>query len=102
MKLLSEAIENAVLEYQSDIEWNYRFSNKKVSVDFYKDGNGKNHVEEFVYFHNGIWVSIKPTDEQSKRMWTILNETPYREVETFSETISDLYDYNGVKRSDFY
>lgn len=42
--MLTQAINNAKLEYISDIEWNYTYEDKKVCVMFYKDENGHNHV----------------------------------------------------------
>ena len=98
-----EAIKLAKLEYISDIEWGYKYEDQFKCIDFYKDENGKNHIEKFLHKHNGMWIEITPTDEETKLMFQILNDTPYRESEEIQgETITDLYDYNGVKRENFY
>lgn len=102
---ITEAIKTAKLEYISDISWG--FTNTLIpfclSINFYKDETGKNHIEEFCYKQNGVWFDLTPTDNQIKLMYQMLNDTPYREVEeeTFEE-IDDEYFYNGVKREDFY
>ena len=100
---LTKAIENATLEYISDIEWAYRYEDSNFCVDFYKDENGKNHIEQFLTNKKGIWIDIIPTDKQIKMMWLKLDAVPYREVEVeSSEMITDLYDYYGVQRENFY
>jgi hypothetical protein len=99
---LNQAIEQAKLEYISDIDWHYRFESQFLVVDFYQDENGKNHVEEFCQNHKGLWVAIEPTDEQVKRMFEILNNTPYREVEPEGFRELDNYDNCGVRPEHFY
>ena len=102
MKQVTEAIEKAKLEYQSDISWSYYYSDKSTSVHFfYKEDDNTNHIEEIAVFKNGIWIEVVPTDEQVKLMWDKLDKTDYRQSESFEE-IQDLYDYNGVKRENFY
>jgi len=75
------AIQNAELDYISDIEWCYFFENQFILVDFYKDETGKNHVEQFLKNVNGLWIEVIPTDKQIKTMFQKLNDTPYREIE---------------------
>lgn len=100
--MLTQAINNAKLEYISDIEWNYTYEDKKVCVMFYKDENGHNHVEQFLQSHHGVWVEVLPTDEQLQLMYKILNDTPYREniEESFRE--EDNYDNTGTTPANFY
>lgn len=102
-ELLTEAIQSAKLEYLSDTSWAYHntIQQDKISIDFYQDETGQNHIEEFCIKQKGIWIAILPTDEQVKLMFKMLNDTPYREVEIFEE-IDDLYFHNGVKQADFY
>jgi len=103
---ITEAIKTAKLEYLSDTSWG--FTNTVMpfclSINFYKDESGKNHIEEFCYKSKGIWFDLTPTDAQLKLMYKMLNNTPYREIEEeeFSEEIDDEYFYNGVKRENFY
>jgi hypothetical protein len=99
---LNQAIEQAKLEYISDISFGYRFESQFLVVDFYQDEMGKNHVEEFCQNHKGLWVAIEPTDEQIKRMFEILNNTPYREVEPEEFREADNYDNCGVRPENFY
>jgi len=99
---LNQAIEQAKLEYISDISFGYRFENQFLVVDFYQDENGKNTVEEFCQKHNGLWVAIEPTNKQIKRMFAILDDTPYREVEVEEFREPDNYDNCGVKPEHFY
>jgi hypothetical protein len=103
MEYFDKAIESAKLEYISDIEWAFKYEDSNFCIYFYKDENGKNHIEEFLINKKGVWIDITPTDEQVKIMWSKLDAVPYREVESeSSESITDLYDYYGVKREDFY
>jgi hypothetical protein len=99
---INTAIEQAKLEYISDISFGYRFENQFLVVDFYQDENGKNHVEEFCQNHKGLWVAIEPTEEQVKRMFSILNNTPYREVEPEEFGEADNYDTTGTRPENFY
>jgi hypothetical protein len=99
---LNQAIEQAKLEYISDISFGYRFESQFLVVDFYQDENGKNHVEEFCKNHKGLWVAIEPTEEQVKRMFEILNNTPYIEVEPEEFREADNYDNCGVRPEHFY
>jgi hypothetical protein len=45
---------------------------------------------------------IEPTDEQVKRMFEILNNTPYREVEPEEFRELDNYDTTGTRPEHFY
>jgi len=102
---ITEAIKTAKLEYYSDTSWSYTNTLTPfcLSINFYKDETGKNHVEEFCYKHKGIWVDLTPTDAQLKLMYKMLNDTPYREVEEEEfYDVEDEYFDNGVKRTDFY
>lgn len=98
-KLINEAIETARLEYESDISWNYTNTvyKDKISIMFGTDENGKNEVNEFCVKQKGMWITILPTDKQLKRMFEILNNTPYREVEKEIESpwISEDFQYYG-------
>jgi len=102
---ITEAIKTAKLEYESDTSWSYTNTLTPfcLSINFYKDDSGQNHIEEFSYKQNGIWFPLTPTDAQLKLMYKMLNDTPYREVEEeeFYES-EDEYFENGVKRTDFY
>lgn len=103
MKTNLEAIQLAKLEYISDIEWTYSYEDQFKAIDFCKDENGNNHVEQFLHNHKGAWFPVCPTDEELQLMYKILNDTPYREVEeTEVEPISDMYNEFGVKRENFY
>lgn len=108
LKMFDNAIKSAKLEYISDISWVYLFEDENITVNFYQDETGKNIIEQFLFNRKGLWVSITPTDKQIKQMFEILNNTPYREVEpeltdSFWEACNgDNYEYNGVKRENFY
>jgi hypothetical protein len=94
--LINEAIKTAKLNYESDISWYYENTQHKdkVLIMFGIDENGKNDVNEFCVKHKGVWVSVLPTDEQIKKMFKMLNDTPYREVE--KETCpNDDFSYYG-------
>ena len=99
---LNQAIEQAKIEYISDISFGYRFESQFLVVDFYQDENGKNHVEEFCQNHKGLWVAIEPTAKQVKRMFEILNDTPYREVEHEGFRELDDYESTGTRPEHFY
>lgn len=101
---ITEAIQTAKLEYDTDIVWNYENTILKhcLSVHFYKDEMGKNYVEEFCVKIKDLWVTIEPTDEQYKLMWKMLDDTPYREEEKEVFGDEDNYENNGVKPSYFY
>ena len=81
MTYINQAIEQAKLEYITDISFCYRYESQFLVVDFYQDEIGKNYIEEICQNHKGLWIAIEPTDKQVKRMFEILNNTPYREVE---------------------
>jgi len=102
MKGLNQAIEQAKLEYQSDVEWSYFFQNKFCSVCFYKDENGNNRIEEFGVMEKGLFIEVLPTDEQLKIMFNKLNNTPYREVEIEEYREPDNYDNTGTNPKNFY
>lgn len=98
-KLINEAIETAKLKYESDISWNYTNTlyKDKISIVFVTDEDGKNEVNEFCVKQKRMWITILPTDKQLKRMFGILNNTPYREVEKEVESIwvSEDFEYYG-------
>jgi len=81
MKDFNTAITEAKLDYISDIEFAYYFSNQFITVNFYKNENGDNIIEEFCQKHNGMWFPIIPTQEQKDAMDERLNTTKPREVE---------------------
>jgi len=81
MKDFNTAITEAKLDYLSDIEFAYYFSNQFITVNFYKNESGKNIIEEFGTMHNGQWFDVIPTNEQIKAMFKRLDDTPYCEVE---------------------
>jgi hypothetical protein len=81
MKNFNTAITEAKLDYISDIEWSYEFKNQFICVNFYKDENGTNIIEQFCQNVNGQWFDVIPTDKQVKTMFKRLDDTPYREVE---------------------
>lgn len=85
-KKLNEAIEKAVLEYYSDCSWMYSYEDQFVCVTFSQNESGKNEICDFCYKKNNKWLfDIVATDEQIKRMWEILDNTPYRPVEEENE-----------------
>lgn len=94
---------NAKLEIMSDISFAYRYEDSQIVVDFYQDEKGKNHLEEFCINHNGMWFPILANDYQLKQMWDKLNNTTL-DFDTIveEEPVADLYDYFGVKPSNFY
>ena len=100
---LTEAIETAKLEYISDISWSYSntINPHCIKIMFDKDETGKNEVYEFEVKVKGTWITLEPTNKQLKLMFQMLNDVPYKEVETFNE-VDDEYFENGVKREDFY
>lgn len=103
--IINELIEEAKLEYFSDIEFNYSASKNNYSIDFYKDENGQNHINDFGKMVKGVWFQMTPTDKQIKMMWNKLDNTPYREVEPEFECDSwgeDNYEKYGVSRANFY
>jgi hypothetical protein len=102
MKTNIEAIKLANLTYISDVEWAYSYEDQFKCIDFYKDKTGRNNIEQFLFKKKNVWFPILPTEEEIKLMYSILNETPYREVEPDVEEISDYYDYYGVDPKDFY
>ena len=97
-----EKITNAKLEYQSDISWQYTAKSQTLSIMFSQDSDGKNSIDEFCTKKKGMWFDLIPNKSQIKMMYDKLNNTSHREVEIFSDAITDEYDYNGVKRSDFF
>jgi len=101
---INQAIEKAVLEYYSDTSWNYRYEDQFICVVFYQDDIGTNMVDECSYRHNGngIWLSIAPTDEQVKKMFKKLDDTPYRAVQEDEFTEADGYLNCGVRLENFY
>lgn len=109
MKQITKAIENAKLEYISDIEWYFSYKDSNVSVFFYKDETGKNNIEECVINRKGVWIDILPTDKQLKKMWQMLDAVPYREEvneidddPNEREKLTNPYNYYGVNRNSFY
>jgi hypothetical protein len=100
--LINQFIKSSKLEYLSDTSWSYTFETESISIRFTQQEDGSNEVEEFNVNQSGVWFTIVPTDEQLKLMFEKLNETPYREVEQFTEAITDYYNHFGVQRSNFY
>ena len=102
---IENLISNANLEYMSDISWGYDIETSNYYISFYKDDDGKNHIENFHRNVKGTWFEIIPTDEQLKMMFEKLDNTPYREVEVEHNSDSwgeNLYEKYGVSQSNFY
>jgi len=99
---LNQAIEQAKLEYITDIDWHYRFESQFLLVDFGTDDNGKFTVHEFCRKHNGMWFDLIATDKQIKAMQKRFDETPNREAEVEDFGEPDNYDNCGVKPEHFY
>lgn len=101
-ELFNFAIDNAALTHDSEISYSYYFEDKNVCVSFYQDEAGKSIIEQFLFNYNGSWISILPNKDQILKMFKKLDSTPYQEV-VFeeSEIILDMYEYYGVKQSDF-
>jgi hypothetical protein len=97
--LINEAIESVSLEYQSDVSWIYTNTQHKdrIGIDFGTNEDGKNDIYEFCVKQKGMWITILPTDKQLKRMFEILNNTTYREVEKEIESpwVSEDFDCYG-------
>ena len=105
MENFNKFMELVKLEYFTDTSWSYKYEDNKHIIQFYQDESGKNHVEQFAVCKKNVWIELLPTDEQVKAMYEKLNNTEYQGVlnDDFlgDEEIIDLYNYNGVKRSDF-
>lgn len=102
---ITQAIHKAKLDYHTNITWEFTNTENRhyLSIRFYKDASGNNHIDEFCQKVKNIWIDIIPTDEQIKLMYKMLDETPYLTDEREQEDeCFDEYDYNGVKREDFF
>jgi hypothetical protein len=99
---INNLISNAKLEYFNDISWHYRIETRRYCIDFAKDENGKNIIEEFSKLVKGVWIALTPTDEQIKMMWFILNMTPYRNDEFGFPSETDTYESTGTNPFNFF
>jgi hypothetical protein len=96
-------LENAKLNYESEISWGYKIETPRYCLDFWQDEKGINHIEEFLVKIRRNCVDIEEEEYQTILMYEKLNNTPYQPVkEVENIEINDLYWYNGVRKSDFY
>jgi hypothetical protein len=102
MTTIDYCIDNAKLEYESDISWGYKLEHKGYLVDFYQDEQGRNHIEQFARKFNGFWFEMMPTDDQIKRMFERLNNTPYRMDEEEIFVDGDSYESTGTTPEMFF
>lgn len=99
---LNQAIEQAKLEYITDIDWCYIFKSQFLVVDFGTDNDGNFTVHEFCRKHNGMWFDLIATDDQLKAMQKRFEETANREVDPEEFGEADDYDNCGVRPEHFY
>lgn len=99
---INQAIEQAKLEYITDIDWHYRFESQFLVVDFGTNENGKFTLHEFCRKHNGMWFDLIATDKQLEAMQKRFDETPARENEPEEFRELDNYDNCGVRPEHFY
>lgn len=85
--------------------------NNNYALGFFAEekNNYKIEVEDFGREFRGKWQQDEPNEDQLKVMQNIINEKiieiqnlPSENEIDLDEEILDHYEYNGVKRSDFY
>lgn len=65
-------------EYIYDESWGFRYADHNIVVDFYKDDNGINIVEQFLRKIKGQWQDIEPTEKQIEIMFKMLDDVEPR------------------------
>ena len=99
----SEILEKSKLTHESETSFGYRFETQNLILDFYKNDDGVNIIEEFCQKVKGVWIELNYTKNQFELIQKKLKSTPFMETEKeIFEDRGDLYDYYGVNRADFY